>query len=178
MRAIEEGQEVLMAELQERFPDLYKQVLGSPPPPPPPGPSSWGCDVKDHSFSTSQAPLVGPLSRALEKMQEAGAAPPPGPDQMGDSYSGKMAGEGYHMQQQKHHHRDDGGEAGSKDYDEVGPMNERLSDEPGFPSPGDLTGSSPGAGGGEGGASDSQKKQRQQPGFLRSARSWIKGARS
>ncbi|KAL8356538.1 hypothetical protein RB601_001715 [Gaeumannomyces tritici] len=187
LRSIEEAQENLLTEFKKCFPDVYYQSLGQQPPPAP-GTASWDGDKKRDNFDVSQGPLVGPLSRAMEKMREAGVAPPPGPDYMGSSFSGKMAGDEYHQQpqhqqqpphQSQHKHKQ---VAGEEDYDEIGPKGERLRDDPGFQSTGDVGSPSPGAvseGGGGVASGEGQKKQRpQQPRFLRSARSWIRGTRS
>ena len=186
LRYIEETQENLLAEFKKNFPDLHYQSLGQQPPPAP-GTSSWDGDKKRDNFDASQGPLVGPLSRAIEKMQEAGVAPPPGPDQIGSSFLGKMAGQGYHEQsqhqQQPPHQAQHKQAPGEEDYSDVGPKGERLRDDAGgFQSTGGAGGPSPG-GGGEGGGgpatTEGQKKQRsQQPGFLRSARSWMRSTRS
>jgi hypothetical protein len=76
IRAVQEHQKELEAELEMRFPALYKKIKRLRPPTYMsmigPSPSySKDKNVLDSAFE-AKAPLVEPLSRGLAKMQEAG----------------------------------------------------------------------------------------------------------
>ncbi|TLD04846.1 uncharacterized protein PgNI_09962 [Pyricularia grisea] len=91
LRAMQQNQEALENEFQTQFPELYRQSIGKLP-----QQDSWPRDRKER-IEASQGPLVAPLSRALDKMHEAGISSPPPPpppltDRKDSSYSDKLEG--------------------------------------------------------------------------------------
>ncbi|KAJ9154905.1 Homeobox protein EgHBX4 [Pleurostoma richardsiae] len=113
-RAVEEHQAELEEEFQSQFPGLYKKMLSLQPPG-----AAGGMD--DENDFARKAPLVEPLSRGLEKMQEASA---------GGRFPGSLAG--YSFPEEK------GAAAGklegrsSEDFDEIDPKAPQLRNDPAF----------------------------------------------
>lgn len=168
LRAIQQNQEALEIEFQSRFPELHRRSAR-----PRQQQESWPLDRKER-LEVSQGPLVAPLSRALDKMHEAGisprhAEPPPPPmaDRKGNSYSDKL----------------EGGSGGNGGYPPDKPVGggrggfsaDKLDGEPVEEDDldtgtGDHTGSQVATGGGGGGES-SKKRHQQQQGFWKRIRS-------
>ncbi|EHA50982.1 hypothetical protein MGG_06285 [Pyricularia oryzae 70-15] len=170
LRAMQQNQEALENEFQSQFPELYRQSVGKLPQQDP-----WPTDRKER-IEASQGPLVAPLSRALDKMHEAGMSPPPAPppplaDRKGSSYSDKLEGSSGRSGGYPPDKPVGGGRGGySGDKMDVEQMEDEDMDGGG---PGDLPGGQAAVGVGGGSESSKKRHQQQQPFWkrLRSSRS-------
>jgi hypothetical protein len=184
IRAVHEHQKELEAELEMRFPALYRTAEELHPAPP-----AYGAptdDLSDHHAGSNgpdngdpwierskdafdlKAPLVEPLSRGLAKMHEARLSPTPPPPPPPADYKGAA-------ERPYRHAGEDGKSVGdwpSDDYDEI-EKDESLRNDPAFQRAG--AGRRGGGGGGDHSGDDAYRKgyaaqQGQTPSFWKRLR--------